>query len=153
MSSQRNVAEFKRLLEQTDDRASLSARLRPLMPYIQSCVSSGSPYSAMLDDLEKAGLPVKRRLLERALYRWRKSTARRAELVGAQRPTESIPGRATAVSPLKGMEHTPRIETPGDLRKIRDKSVDLDALRRAGEARKKAENSAAQRHYLGTYPE
>lgn len=153
MNSQRNVAELKRLLEQTDDRASLSARLRPLMPYIQARVSAGSPYAAILDDLEKAGLPIKRRLLERALYRWRKSTAHSTERVDTPRPTEPIPSRVPTLSHARGMDHPPRIETPADLRKIRDKRVDLDALRRAGEARKKAENSACHRHNLGTHPE
>lgn len=153
MNSQRNIAEFKRLLEQTDDRASLSARLRPLLPYIQACVSAGSPYVAMLNDLEQAGLPVKRRLLERALYRWRKSTANRPESAVTPPATEPAPSRTSALSQTKGLEHSPRIETPADLRKIRDKCVDLDALRRAGEARKKAEASPPQRPKSGAHPE
>src|SRR3546814_10692546 len=73
MELDRYVAEFQTALDRTDPRASLSARLRPLLPRIHERINAGSPYSAILDDLEGAGLVVKRRMLESALYRWRKA--------------------------------------------------------------------------------
>lgn len=147
MNSAANVAELKRLLNQTDERASLAARLRPLMPYLQTCVDTGLPYAALLDDLALAGLPIKPRLLERSLYRWRKarrSLSHQPEKNPAYPVDEpDKPGNAAAET------HTPadpaiqgrprRIETPGDLRQIRDMHIDLEALRREGEALRKAQ--------------
>ena len=129
MNSAANVAELKRLLSQTDERASLAARLRPLMPYLQTCVDAGLPYAALLDDLALAGLPIKPRLLERSLYRWRKARRLPGDAIAETHTTadQAIQGRPR------------RIETPGDLRQIRDMHIDLEALRREGEALRKAQ--------------
>jgi len=146
MDSAANVAELQRLLNETDERASLSARLRPLMPFIQSRVDAGLPYAALLDDLNQAGFPVKRRLLERSLYRWRK-----AGRTPGNHPTKNpnapagqpgnpdashVESHAAADQAIQGRPR--RIETPADLRQIRDMHIDLDALRREGEALRKA---------------
>lgn len=162
MNSAANVAALKRLLDRTDARASLAARLRPLMPFIQSCVDAGLPYTALLDDLAQAGLPIKTRLLERSLYRWRK----------AQCPEGKQPTGITAPSsgsPDKPTDHQPpstphpsndvaipgrprRIETPADLRQIRDIHIDLDALRREGEALRKAKQRAERTNPQSSNP-
>ena len=147
MNSAANVAELKRLLSQTDERASLAARLRPLMPYLQTCVDTGLPYAALLDDLALAGLPIKPRLLERSLYRWRK-----ARRLPSHQPEKSPaypadePGKPddavaeTHITVDQAIQGRPRrIETPGDLRQIRDMHIDLEALRREGEALRKAQ--------------
>ncbi|MFT0548509.1 hypothetical protein ACMHYO_19505 [Allopusillimonas ginsengisoli] len=132
------VAEFQAALDRTDPRASLSARLRPLLPRIHERINAGSPYSAILDDLEGAGLVVKRRMLESALYRWRKARIVQATTSPAPAPLRPTPTKALPSPDVQAVTGRPdRIETPADLRKIRDMKIDLDALRREGEASRK----------------
>ncbi|WP_417276803.1 hypothetical protein [Castellaniella sp.] len=148
MTSAANVAELKRLLALSDERASLAARLRPLMPFVQSCVQAGLPYAALLDDLATAGLTIKPRLLERSLYRWRKAQQPQSDHAPVQPPLLETcrPGLGGRVSaPDSAIQGRPRrIETPADLRQIRDMRIDLDALRREGEALRKAEKAKQQ---------
>lgn len=138
MELDRYVAEFQAALDRSDPRASLSARLRPLLPRIHERINAGSPYSAILDDLNGAGLPVKRRMLESALYRWRKTQAIQAVTSPTPAPLRSTPTKAFSSPDVQAVTGRPdRIETPADLRKIRDMKIDLDALRREGEASRK----------------
>lgn len=135
MKSADNVAELTRLLNQIDDRASQSARLRQLMPHIQASLHTGLSYADVVADLTNAGFPIKLRLFERVLYRWRK--AQRATLPSsttappAEQPATSLP---LVVSDPQSRQ---RIETPGDLRNIRNMKIDLEALRQEGIAKRK----------------
>ena len=138
MELDRYVAEFQAALDRSDPRASLSARLRPLLPRIHERINAGSPYSAILDDLNGAGLAVKRRMLESALYRWRKARITQAATSPAPAPRRPTPTKAQPPPDKQAVTGRPdRIETPADLRKIRDMKIDLDALRREGEASRK----------------
>ena len=138
MELDRYVAEYQAPLDRTDPRASLSARLRPLLPRIHERINAGSPYSAILDDLEGAGLTVKRRMLESALYRWRKTRITQATISPAPAPLRMAATKAQPSPDKHAVTGRPdRIETPADLRKIRDMKIDLDALRREGEASRK----------------
>ncbi|MBV6273751.1 hypothetical protein KVP09_12645 [Alcaligenaceae bacterium CGII-47] len=138
MKLDRYVAEFRATLDRTDPRASLSARLRPLLPRIHERINAGSPYSAVLDDLEGAGLVVKHRMLESALYRWRKAQATPAVTSPAPVLHQPTTTKALPSPETQAVTGRPdRIETPADLRKIRDMKIDLDALRREGEASRK----------------
>lgn len=138
MKLDRYVAEFQAALDRSDPRASLSARLRPLLPRIHERINAGSPYSAILDDLEGAGLVVKRRMLESALYRWRKARITPAATLPLPAPLRPASTKALSLPDVQAVTGRPdRIETPADLRKIRDMKIDLDALRREGEASRK----------------
>lgn len=150
MNQNKYVAEFRAQIDDTDHRASTSARLRPLLPRIQERISAGSPYQAILDDLEEAGLTVSYRTLKESLFRWRK-----AQQKGHSNPatptstlrSNRVPAPLTAAAPIEAeaVQGRPaRIETPGDLRKIRDMDIDLDALRREGEAARKAKKQEAK---------
>lgn len=138
MEAADNIAELVRLLDHTDDRASISARLRPALPHIQERVTAGTPYTAILDDLQAAGFTVKRRLLERVLYRWRKAQRENPaprEVLIEDPPSFTLP---TASIPSSSLDHgARRIETPKDLRRIRDMRIDLEALRQEGIAKRK----------------
>lgn len=152
MNSTQSVAEFRQLLEETDERASTSARIRPLLPHIDHLIRTGLSRSDIRGDLRDAGLPVSQALFDKALYRWRKAqrlagsslalanTSRQSPqppipLDATKRVnTSEKPGETSAVQGRPG-----RIETPGDLRKIRDMKIDLDALRREGEDRRKTQ--------------
>lgn len=127
MNESPSVTRYRDTLASLDPRISLSAQLRALFPLIEAELAVGVPHAAVLDDLAAAGLTVQRSTYAITLYRWRKT----------QRSTASP--AASAVKPsspppvLDAVQGRPRnIQTPGDLRKIRDMRVDLEALRREG---------------------
>ena len=64
--------QIRTRLNTTDPRASTSARLRALMPYIETRLAEGVPHSAIVEDLQEAGLPVPIKTFRAALYRYRK---------------------------------------------------------------------------------
>ncbi|OWT65546.1 hypothetical protein [Candidimonas nitroreducens] len=148
-----SIARYRAVLETLDPRLRLASKLRALFPIIETQVAAGVPHAAVLDDLAAVGLPVQRSTYVTTLYRWRK--AQRSALMqttlepspGAD-PAQPEPEPAPATQPLPPMDAIqgrPRnIQTPGDLRKIRDMRVDLEALRREGLAQrtKHAENTS-----------
>ena len=152
MNSTQSVAEFRQLLDETDERASTSARMQPLLPHIDRLTRTGLSRSDIQGDLRDAGLMVSQALFDKALYRWRK-----AQRLAGSSPAPTSTSRQPP-SPLTPLDATRRvntaeeprepsavqgrpgrIETPGDLRKIRDMKIDLDALRREGEDRRKTQ--------------
>lgn len=127
MNESPSITRYRDTLASLDPRISLAAQLRALFPLIEAELAVGVPHAAVLDDLAAAGLTVQRSTYAITLYRWRK----------AQRPAASQP--ASTVKPssppsaLDAIQGRPRnIQTPGDLRKIRDMQIDLEALRREG---------------------
>lgn len=134
MTDSAPVARYRAALAELDPRISIAARLRALFPLIEAELAAGVPHAAVLDDLAAAGLSVQYSTYAITLYRWRK----------AQRPTQACPksSPSTSATPkappaptaaLDAIQGRPRnIQTPGDLRKIRDMRVDLEALRREG---------------------
>jgi len=135
------VARYRAALAALDPRISMAAQLRALFPLIEAELAMGVPHLAVLDDLAAAGLTVQRRTFAITLYRWRKArrTVSRKQWHAAYQSEDVTvePVRATAPTPqapaLDAIQGRPRnIQTPGDLRKIRDMRIDLDALRREG---------------------
>ena len=127
MNSPQPVPRDRAALSALDPRISLAAQLRALFPMIEAELAAGVPHAAVLDDLAAAGLTVQRSTYAITLYRWRK----------AQRTAASPPTSTVKPSPpppaLDAIQGRPRnIQTPGDLRKIRDMQIDLEALRREG---------------------
>lgn len=122
------VMRYRATLATLDPRISIAAQLRALFPLIEAELAAGVPHAAVLDDLAAAGLIVQRSTYSITLYRWRK----------AQRLTTGTPVPTTKASPPPAPTHDaiqgrPRnIQTPSDLRKIRDMQIDLEALRREG---------------------
>lgn len=132
------VARYRAALAELDPRISIAAQLRALFPLIEAELASGVPHAAVLDDLAAAGLSVQHSTYTITLYRWRKAQ-RSAEAKSAAPPLpHAAPTTATKAPPttapsLNAIEGRPRnIQTPGDLRKIRDMRIDLEALRREG---------------------
>ncbi|MGO3743925.1 MAG: hypothetical protein ACTJG9_00905 [Alcaligenes aquatilis] len=138
MNESPSIARYRAALAALDPRISIAAQLRALFPLIEAELAGGVPHAAVLDDLAAAGLSVQRSTYAITLYRWRK----------AQRSVPGIPTKppahtAQASSPpppeLDAIQGRPRnIKTPGDLRKIRDMQIDLEALRREGLANRAA---------------
>jgi len=77
------ASQIRTRLNSTDPRASTAARLRALMPYIETRLAEGVPHSAIVEDLREAGLPVPMKTFRGALYRYRKDSKRSAEGVNA----------------------------------------------------------------------
>jgi len=142
MSESRPVTRYRAALSVLDPRISIAAQLRALFPLIEAELAAGVPHAAVLDDLAAAGLTVQHSTYAITLYRWRKaqrratkqpSGAARLPDVGARQL--ATPSNPTTSQPptLDAIQGRPRnIQTPGDLRKIRDMRIDLDALRREG---------------------
>ncbi|MCZ4328499.1 hypothetical protein [Castellaniella denitrificans] len=130
MTESRSVARFRAVLAELDPRISLAARLRAIFPQLEELAASGLPMAAILSDLSAAGLDVQPDTLTKTLYRWRKRKRGAMPVPAPANPAPPAPDRET---PHK----TQRIETPGDLRNIRNMHVDLEALRREGQALRK----------------
>lgn len=77
------ASQIRTRLNTTDPRASTSARLRALMPYIETRLAEGVPHSAIVEDLREAGLPVPIKSFRAALYRYRKQTRQQTNGFGA----------------------------------------------------------------------
>lgn len=138
MTDSAPVARYRAALAELDPRISIAARLRALFSLIEAELAAGVPHAAVLDDLAAAGLPVQYSTYAITLYRWRK--AQRAAAAGPAAKSKPPATHATTPSApsatagtLDAIQGRPsNIQTPGDLRKIRDMRVDLEALRREG---------------------
>ncbi|CAM4225763.1 hypothetical protein [Bordetella muralis] len=127
MNESRPVARYRAALAALDPRISIAAQLRALFPLIEVELATGVPHAAVLDDLAAAGLAVQHSTYAITLYRWRKAQRR------AVRPSTPTTKSSSPVPALDAIQGRPRdIQTPGDLRKIRDMRIDLEALRREG---------------------
>ncbi|TEA74171.1 hypothetical protein [Allopusillimonas ginsengisoli] len=157
MSESAPVTRYRTVLAALDPRISLSAQLRALFPLIEVEMAAGVPHAAVLDDLAAAGLTVQRSTFAITLYRWRKAqrSATRKRL-NAAASVDDMPSQPTHASNPHPPSPTPdaiqgrprSIQTPGDLRKIRDMRVDLEALRREGLANRtqSADNTPTKRN-------
>lgn len=123
------VEQFRRALADADPRATVTARVRLLLPIIELRLANGSSYAAVVEDLNAAGIPISQSVFANALWRLRQRKKPRTPLteipISAQAPahsTEAVQGRPNS------------IESPADLHKFREINVDLDALREEGRA-------------------
>jgi len=137
------VIRYRVALAVLDPRISLAAQLRALFPLIEAELTAGVPHAAVLDDLAAAGLTVQRSTYAITLYRWRKAQRRAAS---SPTSTAKLAPPPTAPDAIQGRPRN--IQTPGDLRKIRDMQVDLEALRREGLANRtqSADNNPMKRN-------
>lgn len=132
------VARYRAALAELDPRISIAAQLRALFPLIEAELAAGVPHAAVLDDLAAAGLSVQYSTYAITLYRWRKAqrsaAAKPAALPQPHAAPTTAPKTPPATAPaLDAIQGRPsNIQTPGDLRKIRDMRIDLEALRREG---------------------
>jgi len=132
------VARYRAALAELDPRISIAAQLRALFPLIEAELATGVPHAAVLDDLAAAGLSVQYSTYAITLYRWRKAQRSAATKPASQPKPHAAPATTPKAPPstapaLDAIQGRPRnIETPGDLRKIRDMRIDLEALRREG---------------------
>ncbi|WP_417251923.1 hypothetical protein [Castellaniella sp.] len=146
------IARYRAVLESLDPRLRQAAKLRALYPLIEPQVAAGVPHAAIMEDLAAAGLPVQRNTYITTLRRWRKARRLAAEEASqANTPAvepDTTPATKATPPPLDAIQGRPsRIQTPGDLRKIRDMRIDLDALRREGLAnRAKASQDTETQH-------
>ncbi|WP_368641649.1 hypothetical protein ABRZ03_03100 [Castellaniella ginsengisoli] len=146
------IARYRAVLESLDPRLRQAAKLRALYPLIEPQVAAGVPHAAIMEDLAAAGLPVRRNTYITTLRRWRKARRLAAEETSQATTTLAVEPDTTPAAkptpPLDAIQGRPsRIQTPGDLRKIRDMRIDLDALRREGLAnRAKASQDTETQH-------
>ena len=138
MIDEPSVEEFRLLLSQGEPVAPKAARLRPLLPRVVQRLEAGAPRKVIVEQLNRAGLDISLHDLAKQLQRFRKATrAGTAKVTTQTTPQLSRPVAETAV---RGQPD--RIENPADLRRIRNMEVDLDALRREGEAMRRHARNA-----------
>jgi len=153
MNDEPYVEELRLLLAHGEPLAPKAAKLRPLLPRIVQRLAAGAPRKVIVEQLNRAGLDLSLHDLAKQLQRYRK--AQRAVISHSHHSPHSPhsphslhpphPPRAstlansastfvpaTAQASVRGQPN--RIENPADLRKIRSMEVDLDALRREGQA-------------------
>jgi hypothetical protein len=147
MNDEPYVEELRLLLAHGEPLAPKAAKLRPLLPRIIQRLAAGAPRKVIVEQLNRAGLDISLHDLAKQLQRYRK--AQRAVISHSHHshhsPHSPHPPHASTLagSPstfVQGAAHASvrgqpnRIESPADLRKIRSMEVDLDALRREGQA-------------------
>jgi len=147
MNDEPYVEELRLLLAHGEPLAPKAAKLRPLLPRIIQRLAAGAPRKVIVEQLNRAGLGLSLHDLAKQLQKYRK--AQRAVISHSPHsphsPYPPHPPRAstlansastfvpaTAQASVRGQPN--RIENPADLRKIRSMEVDLDALRREGQA-------------------
>ncbi|WP_336580089.1 hypothetical protein [Alcaligenes sp. CHO6] len=140
------VEQFRRALAVADPRATVTARVRLLLPLIEQRLANGSSYAAVVDDLNAAGIPISHSFFSKALWRLRQSKkphTSTTEVPILTKPSLGVPAPPiTSTTPVKApvlrteaVQGRPNaIESPADLRKYRDMNIDLDALREEGRA-------------------
>lgn len=143
---------YEQILSGIDSRISMAAKLRALYPVIEKNIAAGLSYQIILADLKEAGLIINYELFRKTLFRIRKknktakSTKNQASktenaVMSLTTPTlapTSTLAPASNTEATKQLERQPissvnmppkRIESPADLRAIRDMEVDLNALK------------------------
>jgi len=135
MNDEPYVEELRLLLAHGEPLAPKAAKLRPLLPRIIQRLAAGAPRKVIVEQLNRAGLDLSLHDLAKQLQRYRKAQrAGNSHLSHASTqagsPSTFVQGAAHAS--VRGQPN--RIENPADLRKIRSMEVDLDALRREGQA-------------------
>lgn len=140
------VEQFRRALADADPRATVTARVRLLLPIIELRLANGSSYAAVVEDLNAAGIPISQSVFANALWRLRQRKKPRTSLT--EIPISTQPSHSEAVPPIttstpaqapahstEAVQGRPNaIESPADLRKYREMDIDLDALREEGRA-------------------
>ena len=134
MNDEPYVEELRLLLAQGEPLAPKAAKLRPLLPRIVQRLAAGAPRKVIIEQLNRAGLDISLHDLAKQLQRYRKT---QRESNSSANPAPTVPaGNTLHPTPsqpsVRGQSN--RIENPADLRRIRSMEVDLEALRREGEA-------------------
>lgn len=136
------VEQFRRALADADPRATVTARVRLLLPIIELRLANGSSYAAVVEDLNAAGIPISHSFFSKALWRLRQS--KKPHTSTTEVPILTQPSHSVAAPPItsttpvlrtEAVQGRPNaIESPADLRKYREMNIDLDALREEGRA-------------------
>ncbi|WP_336579309.1 hypothetical protein [Alcaligenes sp. CHO6] len=136
------VEQFRRALADADPRATVTARVRLLLPIIEMRLANGSSYAAVVEDLNAAGIPISHSFFSKALWRLRQS--KKPHTSTTEAPILTQPSHSVAAPPItsttpvlrtEAVQGRPNsIESPADLHKFREINVDLDALREEGRA-------------------
>ena len=134
MNDEPYVEELRLLLAQGEPLAPKAAKLRPLLPRIVQRLAAGAPRKVIVEQLNRAGLDISLHDLAKQLQRYRKAQ-REGNSSASLAPTGSAGNTLHPAPSQPSVRGQPnRIENPADLRRIRSMEVDLEALRREGEA-------------------
>lgn len=133
-----SIKDYEQILSHLNDRISTAAKLRALYPVIEKDIADGASLGMILDDLKSLGLNLNYAVLQNALARIRKQnkTENASPLLATPAPITSV--EPTERTSIPGVSTTPRrIESPADLRAVRNMQIDLNALREEGLAKRR----------------
>ena len=140
------VEQFRRALADADPRATVTARVRLLLPIIEQRLANGSSYAAIVEDLNATGIEISQTVFANALWRLRQPKKPRTSTtavpiltqpshsVAAPPITSTTPVQAPALRTEAVQDRPNATDSPADLRRIHDMDIDLDALREEGRA-------------------
>ncbi|CAM5208349.1 hypothetical protein OURE66S_03594 [Oligella ureolytica] len=131
-TSARYQTLFRQVLAGMEPSASATARLRKLLPLIEERFANGATYRVVVEDLNAAGLPMSDGVFRVTLSRIRRHGRPATNKTSIQARTEMVVPRNDPLTQPLLYTGSKRIETPADLRAIRDMTIDLDALRAEG---------------------
>ncbi|NYT79533.1 hypothetical protein H0A71_21400 [Alcaligenaceae bacterium] len=149
MTPEQYIDEFRTVLANVDTRASVAAHIRAVLPIIEARLASGSPYRAIVEDLNACGVTVNLNTFKVAMRRARAVLAQTGLHEGDGTPAPTTRKRPATEHPTtpstqnQTSERPVRINTPEDLAKIRDQTIDLDALREEGLSLRRAAKRSA----------
>ncbi|NYT79248.1 hypothetical protein H0A71_19905 [Alcaligenaceae bacterium] len=138
MTPEQYVEQFRTVLANVDTRASVATHIRAVLPLIEARLASGSPYRAIVEDLNACGVTINLNTFKVAMRRARAVHAQTRLHQGGVNPASAACKATATEQPTTAPRRDPapvrpgRINTPEDLAKVRDQTIDLDALREEG---------------------
>lgn len=126
--SNNTINPFQDFLSTAEPSASTAAKLRMLLPIIENRLLAGATYAAVVTDLNSAGLEISIGVFRSTLSRIRIKNGARHQ-TAAPAPANTNSTQAASHRQPAALPPPKRIETPADLRQLRDEEIDLDALR------------------------
>lgn len=126
-----SVADVLRALATGDKSRSETARLRDIVDEVEAALAAGVSRAAVLEALNAQGFTMTLKSFESALYRIRKKRTQQAKpaaKIGHDQAAKPASKPAQAQQQEPAGEPQARITNPADIRKARNREINLDDL-------------------------
>ena len=130
-------AQFREQLATMLRSATKAQKVRRLQPLIERYLLDGANHQVVAEDLSVAGLEISRQVFTATLNRVRAESIEDAP----KTPRATAAPAAQPKSPTR-QQQKQTIDSPADLRAIRDMNFDLEALRQEELARRRAKKNS-----------
>jgi len=130
--------QFREQLATMLRSASKAQKIRRLQPLIERYLLDGASHQVVAEDLSDAGLVITRQVFTVTLNRVRAESTERT----TKAPQTASVKSALVAQQKHSAQQKQTIDSPADLRAIRDMSFDLEALRQEELARRRAKKNS-----------